>query len=64
MTADPDAVTQPIAKTDAGDQARRRDDAARVARGRSAKLLPPADPAGTLARPMLEERLLRGPNGA
>ena len=26
MTADPDAVTQPIAKTDAGDQARRRDD--------------------------------------
>jgi ATP/maltotriose-dependent transcriptional regulator MalT len=59
MTADPDAVS-PSAKTDAGARAEGRDDDARAARGRQAKLLPPADPAGTLARPALEERLLEG----
>jgi ATP/maltotriose-dependent transcriptional regulator MalT/DNA-binding SARP family transcriptional activator len=59
MTADPDTVSQRTAKTGL----RKADgsaDASRAARSRSAKLLPPADPMGTLARPTLEERLLEG----
>src|SRR5262245_22764821 len=60
MTAEPDAATQSSPKSDASRQAAGRDDLARAGRGRSAKLLPPADPIGTLARPTLEERLLEG----
>ena len=60
MTADPDAVTKGTTKTDTGGSAAGRDDGPRAGRGRSAKLLPPADPLGTLARPSLEERLLEG----
>src|SRR4029450_10903402 len=45
--------------TAAGGTIAGRDEAAR-GRGRSAKLMPPADPIGTLARPALEARLLDG----
>jgi DNA-binding SARP family transcriptional activator/Tfp pilus assembly protein PilF len=58
MTADPDPVTQ--SRTTTGGAMPARDDAARASRGQSAKLLPPTDPIGTLARPELEARLLEG----
>ena len=60
MTADPDAVTQPTTKSAAGGAAANGSTGVRAGRGRLAKLLPPADPAGTLARPALETRLLEG----
>ena len=60
MTADPDAVTQPTTKSAAGGAAANGTTGVRAGRGRLAKLLPPADPAGTLARPALEARLLEG----
>jgi DNA-binding SARP family transcriptional activator len=60
MTTDPDAVSKPRDATDAGGSTAGRDEPARAGRGRSAKLMPPADPIGTLARPALEARLLDG----
>jgi hypothetical protein len=53
MTTDPDAVSKPRDATDAGGSTAGRDEPARAGRGRSAKLMPPADPIGTLARPAL-----------
>jgi len=50
MTADPDAVRQSTTET-AGATPPLRDEVTRAGRGRSAKLLPPTDPIGTLARP-------------
>ena len=46
--------------TDASNQASARVENAPAGRGRSAKLLPPADPIGTLPRPPLERRLIEG----
>ena len=60
MTSDPDAVTTRSDKIDSGDLGGGRDDVARAARGRSAKLLPPTDPIWTLARPLLEQHLVEG----
>ena len=60
MTADPDAVRPRREKIDPGDPRASRGDVARAGGGRSAKLLPPADPVGTLARPVLEQNLLAG----
>jgi DNA-binding SARP family transcriptional activator/Tfp pilus assembly protein PilF len=60
MTTDPDPVTHSRTKTVARGTASGRSDGARSGRGRSAKLLPPADPVGTVARPALEERLIEG----
>jgi ATP/maltotriose-dependent transcriptional regulator MalT len=58
MTADPDAVRQSTTETAGATPLR--DEGTRAGRGRSAKLLPPTDPIGTLARPQLEARLLDG----
>ena len=60
MTADPDAVEQRSDTIEAGGPVAGREASPRAGGGRSAKLLPPADPVGTVARPVLEDRLLEG----
>ena len=58
MTADPDAVMA-VHDRSPGRPSRAARGHARRAAGRAAKLLPPSDPLGTLARPDLEQRLAR-----